>query len=97
MTTTTAHWTNAATRLTNNINARRRTAARRAVHVSSAVSVTETAGVEKPTLIGEAGGHFTKSGDRITYPGAYARRGFSNMTYVGSTQQVLVPVGYFAG
>jgi hypothetical protein len=90
------HWTNAAIRLTDKVNAQRRTAARKAVHVSSSVSVTETEGVEKPKLIGESGGHFTNSGDRIAYPGAYSKRGWSNMYYSCSTQKVLVPVGYFA-
>lgn len=41
---------------------------------------------------GRAGGWFTKSGEPITYPGAYGRRGWSNMEYHTDTRVVTVGV-----
>jgi len=49
--------------------------------------------VLSPVLVGSRGGHYTKSGDRISYPGAYSKRGWSNMFYQSSTQMIIVPAG----
>ena len=34
-----------------------------------------------PIVVGEAGGYFTRGGNRIMYPSAYSKVGFSNMSY----------------
>lgn len=47
-------------------------------------------GNAQPKIVGSSGGFFTKSGERISHPGAYAKKGFSNMKYVRSTQRVEV-------
>lgn len=60
--------------------------------VSNHVPVEEGP-VLAPVLIGSEGGHFTKGGDRISYPGAYSKKGFSNMVYRASTRKIIVPTG----
>lgn len=45
-----------------------------------------------PRLEGECGGFFTRTGIPITYPSAYARKGWSSMRYVRSSQRIIVGV-----
>jgi hypothetical protein len=45
----------------------------------------------KPDLLGSSGGHFTRGGERVRYPSAYGRKGWSNMHYVRSSVRLVVP------
>ena len=47
-------------------------------------------GYYEPFIIGEAGGHFTRGGNKIRYPSAYSKKGCSNMIYRTSTRKILV-------
>lgn len=48
--------------------------------------------VSEPRLTGSNGGWFTKGGDPIRHPSAYAKRGRSNMIYRRSTLKITIPV-----
>lgn len=48
--------------------------------------------VTEPKLTGSYGGWFTKGGDPIRHPSAYAKRGRSNMVYKRSTLKITIPV-----
>lgn len=86
-------WVKTAENLEAREAAHKRALIRAQFNVSNAVPVIEGE-VLAPILVGSAGGHFTKSGDRISYPGAYSKKGFSNMVYKTSTQKIIVPVGH---
>jgi hypothetical protein len=57
---------------------------------SSAVPVIVQPGNTPPTMTGKPGGHFTKGGARVYHPGAYSRRGWSNLVYRCSSQVIHV-------
>lgn len=61
---------------------------------NTSIPVQVIKGDYHPNLIGYAGGHFTKSGDRIVHRGAYAKKGFSNMIYRTSTLRIVVGEGW---
>ena len=64
---------------------------RRHVGISNnRVAVNLIDGDTPPCVTGERGGHFTKAGDRIEYPGAYGKRGFGNMVYRSDSRIVTV-------
>jgi len=69
-----------------------RTFLRSLFNVSNNVQVIEGQ-VDKPILEGEAGGWFTKGGNRIFHPPSYGKRGWSNMKYKKSTYRIVVPFG----
>jgi hypothetical protein len=85
-------WVKTAERIEAIEAAHKRTLIRAKFNVSNAVPVMEGA-VLAPVLIGSKGGHFTKGGDPIAHPTAYAKRGWSNMVYRASTQKIIVPTG----
>lgn len=43
-----------------------------------------------PRTVGDSWHYETASGARIWHPGAYSKRGWSNMRYVASTRRVIV-------
>ena len=52
------------------------------------VHVTDTN--DPPVVTGEGGGFFTNGGTPIAHPGAYSRKGWSNMHYQCETRTVYV-------
>lgn len=44
----------------------------------------------KPLLVGKYGGYFTKTGIPIIHPSAYAKVGWSTMSYRCSTKRIIV-------
>lgn len=72
-------------------------AGRTALRVASGLSRTDTCativlvdGCSSPRRAGERGGFFTRGGTPIDHPGAYSRRGWSNMVYQTSSLRVVV-------
>lgn len=51
-------------------------------------------GAEAPHTEGERGGWYTRGGTPIVHPGAYSRKGWSNMDYHCSTLHVVVGRGW---
>lgn len=43
---------------------------------------------------GRKGGHFTRGGTRIEHPGAYGRKGWSNMVYITDDRTITVGEGW---
>ena len=72
-------------------SSRQRTAVRSIFGVPNSVPVLVIPdGHLAPRLLGRRGGHFTRGGARIAHPGAYARRGWSNMVYRTSSRRIAV-------
>lgn len=73
--------------------AKQRAAARRAAgcrpHDAVEVKVIPE-GHLSPRQLGASWYYETTKGERIHHPSAYAKRGWSNMCYVGSTRRVVV-------
>ncbi len=83
-------------RTAENLEAREAAHKRALIRVKFGVSnhvPVEEADVESPVLHGSEGGWFTKGGTPISHPSAYAKRGWSNMTYESSTRIIFVPMG----
>jgi hypothetical protein len=51
-------------------------------------------GDQAPELVGSSWHYETMGGTYIQHPGAYAKTGWSNMRYVGSTRRVRVGQGW---
>ena len=51
-------------------------------------------GDNEPELHGQSGGYFTKSGNRVKHPGAYAKKGWSNLVYHKSSRSITVGDGW---
>lgn len=65
-----------------------RRALRRAAGAGASVPILISSDGRDPRRSGEGYHWATRSGRRISHPGAYARRGFSNMVYCRSTRCV---------
>jgi hypothetical protein len=59
-------------------------------HHDTHVPVYVVDGHQPPKAYGARGGYFTHGGSRIAHPGAYAKKGWSNMIYICSTQKIKV-------
>ena len=57
-------------------------------HTTCPVDVID--GSLPPHLLGDEWHYETRGGQRIHYPSAYAKRGFSNMVYIHSSLRVVV-------
>jgi hypothetical protein len=85
-------WTKLAERIEKSILSKKRTEIRKRFSANNNVPIIED-NVNAPKLVGESGGYFTLSGNRIYFPKAYAKKGRSNMQYKRSTLEILVPFG----
>lgn len=59
--------------------------------VPSNITVVVLPGSEqRPKLVGESWHYETKGGQRMNFPSAYKKKGFSNVRYVASTRRIEV-------
>jgi len=53
-------------------------------------------GANAPSYEGEGFYHTTRGGERVRHPGAYAKKGWSNLIYVASTLRIEVGTKWLA-
>lgn len=83
-------WKKTGDRIDARLASKKRTEIRKIFGASNAVPVLPGY-VLGPVIVGESGGFFTRSGSRIAHPSAYAKKGFSSMSYRRSTVRIIVP------
>jgi hypothetical protein len=61
---------------------------------TSSVKFCLVDGDQPPVLDGRCGGHYTRGGVPIRHPGAYSRRGWSNVRYLCDSRVITAGVGW---
>lgn len=75
------------------MNSKQRTIIRRrfGVHRNTSIPVKIVpTSLMPPLFVGSPGGWYTRGGRKIFYPSAYAKKGWSNMMYICSSEEIWV-------